>query len=914
MTYRISRVTLRYFKSHRDTRLKLPLGTIAILGENGAGKSSILEAIQLALAPPKGRTPKKLVNERMRDSRGNPQANFRVSLELTPIGDGKAVEAVVEAGRASSYVLKVGGKIVASGRDAYLRELYKLLGLQYITDPDSFIKRAIIVEQGGLQRIADLMRQGGSKLREEIEAAIGIPDIKAAVERLDKIMIPLEWTSIPAGVKLSSHSSKRLASRIAEARNEVRGIREKIREAEREVERLNNKIRALQEELEAVNVKLDLVRERIERVKARIGEAESIQRQISILRSSLERLEDEYKDALEARSRLEELRRLSRMKEMVDELSNLRSRAYKLGVELERVSKIREDVKAVQSNEASYERYSVLGEEIRKLEEERRRVEASLARLEAEVARIEGERRAKLEAISHWLSRASQAVNSPVDNEASLRRILEDMKKARSIEANELEEERQRLAGIEAEIREKTRILEVLVSKPTTRCPVCGSPLTEDHAMRLKLEVESRVEKLKVEAKAVMARIEELSSKLARLDDRIAFIEKTLERVAQLEEDLSKLPDVLGLKSRIAELRETLGKISDKIKAMEAEKASLEAARAEYMSARARLERRDLSYHEALRIASRYEELEREYKALNDRIRSIEERLLAETGLDEVGKAERIILEANAEIRHVEDLAGRVEELRKDIERAKEELGRLEEEKRKVDRHVEELKRLDEEKKTLQDKAYRLESSLQKEVQERASLEAKLEILRVEVRRLEKELKEMEKAFKLVNTGIAVKEVLKRLQEVLYKKSLVVLENEMSRILDSFNLDPVRVEIRDDKNGPVISVITRTASERDIAMLSGGEKTSIALAYVLALNKMMGSKIGFLALDEPTSELDQERRETLVEVLSSLTQTSGVVSQLLVVTHHEEVIDKMDVVCRVRKENGESRVKCGDQQ
>jgi len=49
MTYIIRSVELRNFLSHENTKLTFPLGSLALVGENGAGKTSIFEAIYYAL-------------------------------------------------------------------------------------------------------------------------------------------------------------------------------------------------------------------------------------------------------------------------------------------------------------------------------------------------------------------------------------------------------------------------------------------------------------------------------------------------------------------------------------------------------------------------------------------------------------------------------------------------------------------------------------------------------------------------------------------------------------------------------------------------------------------------------------------------------------------------------------------------
>ena len=45
----IESLTMKNFKSHRDTHIDFSTGISVIMGENGAGKSSILEAVSFAL-------------------------------------------------------------------------------------------------------------------------------------------------------------------------------------------------------------------------------------------------------------------------------------------------------------------------------------------------------------------------------------------------------------------------------------------------------------------------------------------------------------------------------------------------------------------------------------------------------------------------------------------------------------------------------------------------------------------------------------------------------------------------------------------------------------------------------------------------------------------------------------------------
>ncbi len=50
------RLHLREFGSHRDTTVEFPAGCVSLTGKNGAGKSTILAGVDVALFGPDGRS------------------------------------------------------------------------------------------------------------------------------------------------------------------------------------------------------------------------------------------------------------------------------------------------------------------------------------------------------------------------------------------------------------------------------------------------------------------------------------------------------------------------------------------------------------------------------------------------------------------------------------------------------------------------------------------------------------------------------------------------------------------------------------------------------------------------------------------------------------------------------------------
>ena len=84
----------------------------------------------------------------------------------------------------------------------------------------------------------------------------------------------------------------------------------------------------------------------------------------------------------------------------------------------------------------------------------------------------------------------------------------------------------------------------------------------------------------------------------------------------------------------------------------------------------------------------------------------------------------------------------------------------------------------------------------------------------------------------------------------------------------------------------------------DLASLSGGEQVSVALALRLGMAKLLGSSnLNLMILDEPTTHLDAERKKSLVEVLSQLSNISNseMPMQFIIITHDAEIFEDSTV-------------------
>lgn len=114
-------------------------------------------------------------------------------------------------------------------------------------------------------------------------------------------------------------------------------------------------------------------------------------------------------------------------------------------------------------------------------------------------------------------------------------------------------------------------------------------------------------------------------------------------------------------------------------------------------------------------------------------------------------------------------------------------------------------------------------------------------------------------------------------------------------------IDDENIQITlDDTFSPVIE---QNGYETEIDNLSGGERTALALAYRLALNKVINDITAtlqtkdLLILDEPTDGFSSEQLDKMREVLDQLT-----IKQILLVSHEPKMEAYVDHVLRITKE------------
>ncbi len=117
--------------------------------------------------------------------------------------------------------------------------------------------------------------------------------------------------------------------------------------------------------------------------------------------------------------------------------------------------------------------------------------------------------------------------------------------------------------------------------------------------------------------------------------------------------------------------------------------------------------------------------------------------------------------------------------------------------------------------------------------------------------------------------------------------------------------DPTKNSYINEKFAPVLE---QDGYQQNVDYLSGGEKTSVALAYRLAINSTMrrqtqALKSNLIILDEPTDGFSREQMNKVRVILESLKS-----QQVIMVSHEKELEGYVDHVFQITKNEGVSSV------
>jgi len=182
----LNKVKLSDFISHKNTELDLGYGINVVVGSNGAGKTSILDAISFALFSDYSNRGRK---ENLINSKAN---RCKAAVEFTEGGVKYAAEWSMDRNKpakGSLYRIQNGDRklLAQGGSNAVVPEVETILGI----DKSMFLQ-SIYVRQG---EIEELVTSTSAARKELISKLLGVEDLQKAWESIRFVIDEYETTS-----------------------------------------------------------------------------------------------------------------------------------------------------------------------------------------------------------------------------------------------------------------------------------------------------------------------------------------------------------------------------------------------------------------------------------------------------------------------------------------------------------------------------------------------------------------------------------------------------------------------------------------------------------------------------------------------------------------------------------------------
>lgn len=1014
----VTRVELENIKSYEHAEFQFERGTTAITGENGAGKTTILEAIAWALFDTLEYSKEDFLR------RGAKKGSVRVAFESDI--DERQYTVYRDTGQ-GYYVYDNGlGIRIAERRTDVSNTLRKLLGIEPGTDLKSLFSSAIGVPQGTFT--SDFLRPAGQR-KAAFDRLLKVEEYREGAERLrDTVNLIRERTAEVRG-RISGAEGQ--LARYDELVEEHKAVAARARELEAALARLQKEIKQGERavsELDQAEVRMNETRSRADRLEverdAAVRRLQDVRNERDAAAAALGRrraVEGDYKSHLAAfdllrgletertkrdalRAKAENVTRrlvsakgeVRRLEDALDRALQAGASAAALGPEIdaqEELERERERLRDLRARALSArERLAQLDVELQGLRTQHAQTQKRIK--EAEAGRGAQERAEQLESerlqIETALSDAEKAATSYKHLSSQRKDVLREVERLRR-DASAHEKEISELERLSAGAAQAAQLL------------AHESSLTEQLA-HLRAEI-ARDEKFHAEVKNGLCPIlsqrclnigedqtlEDYfkdqfatnSAQLGALEAERASVGVAVRKAREAEKELTRLESarkqMTGERQLLTEREATLARLDRELAALPAAgkdhlgklKFQLFGIDGELKNVREAA----LRYAELQPLQERLKEIEQEGKRRKD------ERAGVAAAADAVPTLEKEIKETEQKLRALNDPRGRAAALRAEAERetalraeaagAIDEHRALEDQERALAAQLEQYGELDarwEEARERRDRtidAYReylasetlaatlpaREADLKRADEEASRVAREAEIARqehqtaahaynrdrhaterlalegariqaaavaaqleearkqesnlaAEIMRLSEVRDQMREEFRAKERLEGLNEATDFIRDILKQAGPLVTESYLYNI--SIEANQLFREITGEAGRALRwtrdyeIVLEEEGHDRSFPNLSGGEQMAAALSVRLALLKQL-SDIRLAFFDEPTVNMDAERRERLAQQIGQVQHFD----QLFVISHDDTFEESVDHIVHVKRKNGD---------
>ena len=898
----IHSLTLENVKCYPQATIRFSPGTNTIVGHNGSGKTTILEAIGYALFDHLPYNQADFVREGQRSA--------SVTVDFLSDYDERAYQVMRSCGSSNVYRVldpELAMKI-CEGKADVMQFLRQHLGIEPDTDPGELFRNAVGVPQGSFT--ASFLATASAR-KAVFDPLLKVAEYRWAWERLREPLSLLsqrksDQSKIISGLEGELNrlptvqaEANALTTRISNAEVELRVAQTDLATAESARQAMETKRERLLELQRITQIQQQEVAEQERALAAaqqRLTESEEAATTTEANRTGHEAYRVAQQDQRAVHERMAQRRELQ--EERADVQTRLTQAATKEDAHRRALADIAEAEKTAADLADAAAEQERLDLEIRDAQRQVDRLKDTGVRVLREQATVDRAQH-RLDRLRVEVARAQEleASREPLQTRVETLQQKITVQKTRSTqlyaEMKTIEEQGSQLKGLETD----------------AVCPICEQPLSADHRQQLLDRLRRRWKEMDGKAKAAAETIRQAEAEREQARATLAQQEQTLR-------SLSRQHAVDTAETELAELHAQLAKAGAEAEALGQAPQRLEQLQQTLKALGEPRRRRDVALQQA-RGRQRVEEAlqqQREQAAQQrNSLAALDERMATFADLD--AEAARIASQLE-KFQTADDLYRRNQTAAEALPLRQREFGEaemaLQAARERYESGQEQLaastREFDEERfqeavaevAEIRSSSVRLENDL-------GHWRERLTRAEEEIVHLHAQAQRLAAARSLHDRLAGQEELLQFLRSVLQEAGPFVTKALVQQISYAANQlfgqimeDYTRTLHWQEDYGITLEVDGR---ERAFAQLSGGEQMSAALAVRLALLQEM-SAIAVAFFDEPTTNLDDARRDALAR------QIVGVrgLEQLFIISHDDSFEQATEKLIRVEKRNGASEI------
>lgn len=852
----LRKIVLKNIRSYKaNTVIEIPTGTILFQGDVGCGKSTILSAIEFALFGLGDIDGNNLL--RSGEKKGSVLLDFQVNNKNYQI-----FRSII---RHNKKVTQDGGYIVDENvvTNYSVTEMKsKILKIININEKAQ-ARTTSIIYRFAIFTPQEMMKQILSEVPEKrleiLRRAFNIEEYSTISKNAE---ILLGWSN--SEIRVYSEITKDLHAKeslLDELNKRVTFLTSEIKKSEVIISELEKKTRELNAFIDALKPKAILV----------------LQLQVSIphLSDIIERHQHSLKEEQERHDVLKRDLDLLDSKENI--LNQIKPAYEDYLLKKNRLKELEQSVKL----------FDICEKEKTKLEQF---IDNERKNIESEIIRLTEETRSESENIGRE-ERSTKVLRTLQEEEANLVKaisLLAILRDETSRLLSLISKNKTEVLAIEEQILKKQREIENITSMAEdASCPTCRQKLSVEHISKVKAEF--------------------YQEKLG-LQEHVRYLTYTIQSCESIIREKKAIIDDLEHKDELLrKIQRELGKLTEKNDSIQNSKKSLQLKRSMINNKRLKLSKEDFCLEERKRLVqiqidtNRLSKDKELYVELEEAISKYEFEKIEVKYLEnllEIGRKSKI----ENDILHSNQL---MDALKIQIYSDKKKLQEKQDQFEKNKNAIKDLEILENSIANIKNKMSEIRQKISGKCSELRLLESNLHEVENEVKD-KKDRKQNKLILQQTNNWLG-QHFIPAVQDI-ERSVLQSINEEFNQLFQRwFNILMETGDISVEVDSNFTPIVAQDGYSLNVNSLSGGEKTSVALAYRLALNTMLKKVAGMdnalLILDEPTDGFGKEQLARLRLVLNELKS-----AQIIMVSHERDLETFVDKIYRVTKYGNQSKI------